>query len=273
MFKQAGISAAAVHGKMELEERRKVLRQFEEGAIRIITNCAVLTEGFDSPLVDSILLCRPTKSEGLYIQCVGRGTRVSPGKRDCLVMDFVDASKHSLCSFHNLEGAIAVQGEKREQPKPQQENRIEEAFTPPADTTFETSEVAEIDFFGRSRFSWLQVGDAWHLRISTNSDIWVRKSTNGYRAVLHDQGQMHSLSDRELPLEYAIGMAEEWVRNHTSSQLASKDASWRKDPPSPKQLLALQKMRIPTANLTKGDASDLIRGRFEGRNGSFAGRR
>ncbi len=79
-FRKAGISSVAIHGGMEIDERRHVLSLFEGGEIRVITNCAVLTEGFDSPLVDSILLCRPTKSEGLYVQSVGRGTRVSPGK-------------------------------------------------------------------------------------------------------------------------------------------------------------------------------------------------
>ena len=80
MFKAASIPSAAIHGKMGLDERRHVLSLFEDGEIRVITNCGVLTEGFDSPMVDCIVLARPTRSSGLYVQCVGRGTRVSPGK-------------------------------------------------------------------------------------------------------------------------------------------------------------------------------------------------
>ena len=53
---------------------------------------AVLTEGFDDPGVSCVAMARPTRNEGLYAQCVGRGTRLFPGKTDCLILDFVDLS-------------------------------------------------------------------------------------------------------------------------------------------------------------------------------------
>lgn len=268
MFIQAGIPAAFIHGRMVIDERRQVLRQFEEGAIRVVTNCAVLTEGFDSPMVDSILLCRPTQSEGLYVQSIGRGTRVSPGKQNCLVMDFVDASRHSLCSFQTLEGVVAIQNEERERAKSSKEDVVDENFTP-SNTSFEPSDVQEIDFFGRSQFAWIQVGDAWHLPVSDKKDIWVRKASIGYRAILHDDGKAHSLSDQELPLDYAVGAAEDWVRGQTVSALARKDAKWRSEAPSEKQLAALEKFGIRDPNLTKGDASDLLRIKFQEKSASF----
>ena len=67
-------------------------------------NVAVLTEGFDDPGVSCIAMARPTRSEGLYAQCVGRGTRLHPGKKDCLILDFVDASELSLCGLPSLFG-------------------------------------------------------------------------------------------------------------------------------------------------------------------------
>jgi ATP-dependent helicase IRC3 len=262
MFIQAGIPAAFIHGRMAIDERRRVLCQFEEGAIRVVTNCAVLTEGFDSPMVDSILLCRPTQSEGLYVQSIGRGTRVSPGKQNCLVMDFVDASRHSLCGFQTLEGVATIQNEECEKVKSSKEDVVDENFTS-SNTSFETSDVQEIDFFGRSQFAWIQVGDAWHLPVSDKKDIWVRKASVGYRVILHDDGKAHSLSDQELPLDYAVGAAEDWVRGQTVSALARKDAKWRSEAPSEKQLAALEKFGIRDPNLTKGDASDLLRIKFQ----------
>lgn len=270
MFKAAGIPSAVLHGKMDIEERCSALQAFEAGEIRVLTNCGVLTEGFDSPQVDSILLCRPTQSPGLYVQCVGRGTKVSPGKSYCLVIDFVDASRHSLCNFQNsLEGVVASPPEERER-------RPKNPFAPQPikafDGSFETSNVQEIDFFGRSQFAWIQVGDAWHLPISHNRDIWVRRtSANGYRTVLHDSGVAHPLSDRELPLDYSIGLAEDWVRSQTTSALARKDARWRSDPPSEKQLAVLEKLGIHDTTLTKGDASDLLRIKFHEKNRAFLG--
>ena len=270
MFNAAGIPSAVLHGKTDIDERRSILQAFETGEIRVLTNCGVLTEGFDSPQVDSILLCRPTQSAGLYVQCVGRGTRLSPGKSNCLVMDFVDASRHSLCGFQTLEGIVAVQEEKTLRDRPSKEEIVAEDFGS-NNTPFEAADVQEIDFFGRSQFAWVQVGDAWHLPISNNRDIWVRRtSANGYRTILHESGMTHSLSNCELPLEYSTGIAEDWVRNNTSSMLARKDASWRNEAPSEKQLVALGRFGIRDQNLTKGSASDMLRVMFHGKSRPYA---
>jgi ATP-dependent helicase IRC3 len=86
------------------EARAKVLRDFAEGRVQVVTNVAVLTEGFDDPGVSCVAMARPTRSAGTYAQCVGRGTRLAEGKRDCLVLDFVDVSELSLCSLPSLFG-------------------------------------------------------------------------------------------------------------------------------------------------------------------------
>ena len=70
----------------------------------MLTNVAVLTEGFDDPGVSCVAMARPTRSEGLYAQCVGRGTRLAEGKSDCLILDFVDSRTLSLCTLPSLFG-------------------------------------------------------------------------------------------------------------------------------------------------------------------------
>ena len=99
-----GVPAGIVHGAMPAAARVKALAEFREGRIQVIANVAVLTEGFDDPGVSCIAMARPTRSEGLYAQCVGRGTRLAPDKRDCLILDFVDVSNLSLCSLPSLFG-------------------------------------------------------------------------------------------------------------------------------------------------------------------------
>lgn len=99
-----GVSAGMVHGEMPLEVRAQVLADFRNGRTQVLTNVAVLTEGFDDPGVSCIAMARPTRSEGLYAQCVGRGTRLYPGKKDCLILDFVDVSSLSLCTLPSLFG-------------------------------------------------------------------------------------------------------------------------------------------------------------------------
>ncbi|HEY4184814.1 MAG TPA: DEAD/DEAH box helicase [Polyangia bacterium] len=100
-----GIPAGIVHGAMPGELRAGTLRDFREGRLQAVTNVGVLTEGFDDPGVSCIAMARPTRSEGLYAQCVGRGTRLFPGKKDCLILDFVDLSTLSLCTLPSLFGA------------------------------------------------------------------------------------------------------------------------------------------------------------------------
>lgn len=85
-----GIVAETLHGGTPKQERADLVQRFRAGEIRALTNCDVLTTGFDAPAVDMIVFLRPTKSAALYIQMSGRGMRTSPdtGKRDCLVLDF-----------------------------------------------------------------------------------------------------------------------------------------------------------------------------------------
>lgn len=84
----AGIVSASLTGDTPRIERDRMIADFKAGRIRALCNCMVLTEGFDHPGIDLVALLRPTKSAGLYYQMVGRGFRLSPGKTDCLVLDF-----------------------------------------------------------------------------------------------------------------------------------------------------------------------------------------
>ena len=99
-----GVPTGIVHGAMPSDDRALVLREFREGRVQVLTNVGVLTEGFDDPGVSCIAMARPTRSDGLYAQCVGRGTRLFPGKKDCLILDFVDLSTLSLCTLPSLFG-------------------------------------------------------------------------------------------------------------------------------------------------------------------------
>lgn len=99
-----GVPAGVVHGMMPKADRQRVLEDFRASRIHALCNVAVLTEGFDDPEVSCVAMARPTRSEGLYAQCVGRGTRLHDNKKDCLILDFVDLSALSLCTLPSLFG-------------------------------------------------------------------------------------------------------------------------------------------------------------------------
>lgn len=85
---RCGISAAVVTGNTPSAEREQILNDYKSGVIKAISNCDVLTTGFDAPNTDLIALLRGTQSPGLYVQMVGRGTRLAENKANCLVLDF-----------------------------------------------------------------------------------------------------------------------------------------------------------------------------------------
>lgn len=100
-----GVRSGIVHGGMSRELRASTLGDFRSGKFQAITNVGVLTEGFDDPEVSCIAMARPTRSSGLYAQCVGRGTRLHAGKQNCLILDFVDLSNLELCTLPSLFGS------------------------------------------------------------------------------------------------------------------------------------------------------------------------
>ncbi len=99
-----GLRTGLVHGELHPADRARVLADFRAGRYQALTNVGVLTEGFDDPEVSCVAIARPTRSEGLYAQMVGRGTRLFPGKEDCLILDFVDLCNLSLVTLPSLFG-------------------------------------------------------------------------------------------------------------------------------------------------------------------------
>lgn len=91
-----GFRAAEVNGQSE--DRREVLADFDAGKYNVLCNSMLLTEGWDCPSVDCVVVLRPTKVRSLYSQMVGRGTRLAEGKTDLLLLDFLwMTDKHELC--------------------------------------------------------------------------------------------------------------------------------------------------------------------------------
>lgn len=91
-----GFRAAEVNGQST--DRKEVLADFDAGKYNVLCNSMLLTEGWDCPSVDCVVVLRPTKVRSLYSQMVGRGTRLSPGKTDLLLLDFLwMTDRHELC--------------------------------------------------------------------------------------------------------------------------------------------------------------------------------
>lgn len=89
IFAKYNIAADIVHSKQKPAEREAVIQRFMTGELRALINNNILTTGFDFPAIDLIVMLRPTQSQVLWRQMIGRGLRIAEGKTDCLVLDFV----------------------------------------------------------------------------------------------------------------------------------------------------------------------------------------
>jgi DNA repair protein RadD len=110
-FTEAGWQAAAVHGELGALDRADRLEQFKAGMLRVLTSVDVLTTGYDEPSIDCIVMLRPTKSTGLYVQMVGRGFRLHPSKQDTLVLDFAgNVARHGPVDAIEVKEAAPSEG-------------------------------------------------------------------------------------------------------------------------------------------------------------------
>lgn len=99
-WRNRGVEVMSVDGKMDRNYRKNVLRDYLAGNIQCMTNCQLLTTGFDYPALSCILGLRPTMSWSLFVQMLGRGTRIFPGKDDLIFIDAVD-------NYHAKRGGLA----------------------------------------------------------------------------------------------------------------------------------------------------------------------
>ena len=254
-FKERGISCEAVYGEMPNDQRKDILSRYEKKEIQVLCNVGVLTEGWDVPDTDIIMMARPTKSKGLYVQCVGRGLRISPGKKDCLLIDFVDiAKRHKLCNAGTLAGKDkfkiprnltlleAIEYEERER-----------------NPDYQEPEYEEIDILGRSLYVWKALGENYVLSLG-NQKLYCKHDNGGYIPLVSLQsGTVGLLSDEILPIGYAMGVCEDYARNMKADNFVLKDAEWRREPATEKQIKTLLKLGITfQEGITKGEAAQKI---------------
>jgi len=100
-FVKSGVRAQHLDGTTPTDERDDILARLASGETEVVTNCMVLTEGFDCPDIGCIVLARPTRKMGLFRQMIGRGLRPADGKSDCIILDHSGAVfRHGLPEDH-----------------------------------------------------------------------------------------------------------------------------------------------------------------------------
>jgi superfamily II DNA or RNA helicase len=259
LFNGAGIPTESVSAETPLDDRRALLHRFHTGVTRVVTNCGVLTEGYDEPSVDCVIVARPTQSAPLFTQMVGRGTRLYPGKADCLVLDVVGATTHHhLASVATLTG-LPVHALHTRTVREVQEalEQVEERKPISVQRTAHT-----VDLFRQRPLHWLKVDACFSLSLGDHG--WIMLSPEGtgtthwHATIMSHTGEITALASG-YSLAYIQGIAEDHARKVGAGGLTNPKAYWRQHPASDKQLTVLRYLRIPHAlPLTMGEASDMI---------------
>jgi DNA repair protein RadD len=121
-FIKAGVSTGYIDGETPRDERDVIGKRLESRETQVVVNIGCLTMGVDWPFVSCIVLARPTKSEMLYVQIIGRGLRTHPGKDKCLILDHSDTSVRlglvDEIEFVELDDGNPKKASKREREKP-----------------------------------------------------------------------------------------------------------------------------------------------------------
>lgn len=271
-FDEAGYDVATVWGAMDPEDRKRVLADYRDGKIQILVNCQVLTEGFDAPRTQCVVIARPTTSAALYVQMAGRALRPFPGKDRALILDVVGASEdHRLATISDLTTnriEEIKEGETLRQAVERERKRKNPKFTN------YVLDVEEFDLFHRSRAAWLQTyGGVWFLPVM-NAAVFIWPGTDdryrvgirpvgrsGGRFVREDLGLDAALSwGEQIADQYASAYQESYPGERKSFDRSSR-ASWRRQPASRVQLNLAVNIGLaigPDDNWNRGELSDMI---------------
>lgn len=235
---EQGIPAETVTDRTSDAERVAIYERFRLGTTLVIWSVGVLTEGWDAPWCDAIIMATPTSSTGKYIQCVGRGLRLwkPGGKTDCVVLDVVGVStKHQLVSLKDLAGK---QGLDREGVPVQYDEGEEDTergpYEPEIKEFLEGDLVAqEVDLFADSDSAWLTTaGGVWF--IPTKASYWflyAQKDGGWSLGRMASAGGRGHRVERDLTMDLAMAWAEKYANDEDPS-VSSRSASWRKSRPS-----------------------------------------
>lgn len=245
-FADAGYRAAHLDGTAAAGVRAEALEAFRRGEIDILCNVGLFTEGTDLPSIACVILGRPTSSTTLYQQMVGRGLRLHPGKRDCIILDVTGVTgRHRLATLVSLGGAdrpedipddllmyeddeteLAVDG----LPEPPE---IPDGSDAPEPVEYADGDLAHelVDLFGQSHSAWLRTDrGVWFLPAGPNGFVFLapragdRFDLCGIASSVPGAEVFPIRTDMEIG--YAMAAGDEYVGGFPMWQ-AERSAAWR----------------------------------------------
>jgi superfamily II DNA or RNA helicase len=274
LFSQAGHQAVVVSAHTHRIQREHIYDQWRAGSIQIVSNCRLLTEGFDFPGIAALVIARPTRSPGFYLQMIGRGTRKAPGKQDCLVIDLMGNTpdlSHQVVLPHILREGLqdknhVLVGEK---PPP---SHASDSWVKQIMGAHVHTGLSFLDPLGASSYRWNAYQSSYFTMVSSDTAAILERDPNGsglYHSRLYTrrrgQEALHQWIEKTyLPLQQQVALIHDATSTLYRETLGSKDAPWLQEPVSDKQVATLKRLSPKLAERarvelwTKGKASHAI---------------
>lgn len=264
----AGVSASVVWGEMPSLARQMAMWEWKQGDTQIMCNFGILTEGFDYPELSGMVMARPTQSPGLYLQMLGRGTRLAQGKEDCLVLDLT--GNPNLLDTRQIT-LTAVLPYYEEDLLPDADGSILLGASRNPDQPFKLKKPKSLrinDPVGRSKVPWgydLET-DCYYASLTENQyAILLKNPRSGlYHGGILNGDYIKRAYDNPLPLSEAVGHIHHIIAANGIQAFIDKRAGWRAHPASDAQLKLLR-WKDPAAHVlaikdhwTKGEVAQAI---------------
>lgn len=283
-FRQAGYTAVAADGTTDKAVRRQLLADFRAGRFQILVNCGLWTEGLDVPEIACIHLARPTRSDGLYIQMVGRGLRPVDGKSDCLILDYIPADARNVAMLGDILGCPIPRAELLKSFQKDKPGATQIGFTFDGDDFEGQGDAAGVNFqIVAKELHYLEASLwSWHRHDGLLTLGCGRGSDGKERILAIKDGQLWGIwrdgrqqSDgswqsigqwaaRPIPTDDPFAEGEQLATKHATRELVSKGRAWHKAPISEGQAKWLAGLargelkRTEIDALTRGQAAGLI---------------
>lgn len=261
LFNAAGARAIGIHGELPLHEQRRIISGMAAGEYDVLVNCNLLTEGYDDPSIDCVLMARPTMSRTLYIQMIGRGLRLFPGKEDCLLLDFTsNARDNSLVTMQDLLGFYGMKKAEEIHKKrilaselAGEDKETTLILTPETIGGLNTidkighelgSSVAfdHVDVFDLNKFAWTTLDGDRYVTARDNLAISIRKEGERYTPYLvfsqKDDRCVAQICE-PLEFEFALAVANTYLFDYGDRSFVDSNKKWRSENPTPSQASTL----------------------------------
>jgi len=262
LLQAQGIKAIAADGTTDKCERSDILDGFRSGKYTTLVNCQLWTEGLDLPQLECCHLVRPTKSDALYLQMVGRCLRIHPGKGN------VDIFDYQPIGARNLDMRMIKLGLKKRKPPVWASlgggggGMVDKPLHKAGDHI----EYVMLDYFSNRKEAWAATAEGWRIvslgKGEDNIDrslavspcgtqlwaIWRKEGERWNQAKLYLQGEFETVA----------AQTEEFTKKYGRNTLTHANAPWRLRQPSENQIALGQKLRVYVDGMTAGKLSDAI---------------